>query len=242
MIFVRSLLYNVVLFGGSMIVLPPAIFLLLGPRRLLCRAVRVWAWGALGLLRLIVGLRYELRGHVDQLRQPGIFAAKHQSAWDTIIFLLIADDPAYVMKESLMRVPFYGWYARKQGMIPIDREGGGAELRRIMRMADRALKRGQQVIIFPQGTRVPPGTAAPYGPGVAALYTKLERPVIPVALNSGLYWGRRSFQKRPGTIVVEFMDPIPAGLKRREFAALLEDRIETCTRKLEAEAPKLNEA
>ncbi len=231
----RSLAFNFAFFVGSAIVLTPILPLLLLPRRPLLQAGRIWAGGVMFLLRTLVGIRYEVRGPVELLRGPAVIAVKHQSAWDTIAFFLLADDPVYVMKKELMHIPLYGWFARKLGMIPADRDGGGVALRRIMRAAEDALARNRQIIIFPQGTRVPPGESAPYWSGVAALYTKLERPVVPVALNSGLFWGRRSFIKNPGTIIVEIMPPIAAGLKRRDFARELEDRIETCTSKLEAE-------
>jgi 1-acyl-sn-glycerol-3-phosphate acyltransferase len=231
----RSLAFNLVFFVGTAVALLVGLPVLLFPRRVLLWLARIWAHAVFGLLRLVCGLRYEVRGPRELLHQPVIVAAKHQSAWDTIVFLLIARDPAYVMKRELLLIPVYGWFSRKQQMIPIDREGGGAALRGVMRASERALRAGRQVVIFPQGTRVAPGAPAPYGPGTAALYTKLHHPVVPVALNSGLFWAKRSFLKRPGMIVVEVMPAIAPGLKRHDFSAELERRIEACTAKLEAE-------
>jgi 1-acyl-sn-glycerol-3-phosphate acyltransferase len=188
------------------------------------------------LLKVVVGLRFELRGDRALLSQPVIVAAKHQSAWETLAFFLLARDPAYAMKKELMAIPLYGWIARKQAMIAIDRGAGGAAMRRLLRDAEAAIAQRRQVVIFPQGTRVAPGAQAPYQPGVAALYSRLGVPVVPIALNSGLFWGRRSFVKRPGTIVVEILPPIAPGLPRARFMAELESRIETATARLEAGA------
>jgi 1-acyl-sn-glycerol-3-phosphate acyltransferase len=235
-IVLRSIVFNLMFFGGTAVALILALPVLAMPRRVLRALARLWARSVLAVLRVVVGLRYEVRGPVELLHGPAIVAAKHQSAWDTIAFLAIAHDPAYVMKRELLSVPIYGWLARKQRMIPIDRGGGGAALRGVIRAAERALHAGRQVVIFPQGTRVTPGMAAPYGPGVAALYTKLHYPVVPVALNSGLFWAKRGFVKRPGTIIVEVIPAIPPGHKRHDFAVELERKIETCTAKLEAEA------
>src|SRR5882724_3340203 len=196
------------------------------PRRCSHAATKGWARTILWLLAHIVGLRYELRGEVAALSRACVIAPKHQSAWDTIVFFAICDDAVYVLKKELMLIPFYGWNARKLGMIGVDRGGAGAALRGLIRAAKAAVAAGRQVVIFPQGTRVPPGAptgeAVPYQPGIAALYGQVEVPVIPVALNSGLFWGRRSFIKRPGTIVLEILPALPPGLDRKAFMAQLE--------------------
>jgi 1-acyl-sn-glycerol-3-phosphate acyltransferase len=140
------------------------------------------------------------------------------------------------MKKELMLIPVYGWLARKQRMIPIDRKAGASALRGLLRAAEAAKGEGRQIVIFPQGTRVAPGADAPYQPGVAALYARLGCPVVPVALNSGCFWPRRSFVKYPGRIVIELLEPIPPGLAKGAFLAELERRIETATARLEAEA------
>jgi 1-acyl-sn-glycerol-3-phosphate acyltransferase len=177
-----------------------------------------------------------VRGDLSLLRQPVIVACKHQSAWDTFIFYLLARDPAYVMKKELMLIPVYGWLARKQRMIPIDRKAGAGALRGLLRAAEAALAERRQIIIFPQGTRVAPGASAPYQSGVAALYGRLGCPVVPVALNSGCFWPRRSFIKYPGRIVLELLPPIAPGLPKAKFMAELERGIETATARLEADA------
>jgi 1-acyl-sn-glycerol-3-phosphate acyltransferase len=231
----RSILYNIVFFIGTaigLLLMFPGIVL---PRRVTMWSARMLSGTMIWFLKVIVGLRYEVRGDVAKLHAPALIACKHQSAWDTFIFYLIAADPAYVMKKELMAIPVYGWLAAKQKMIPVDRKAGAKALRRMMQAARAALAGGRQIVIFPQGTRVAPGAQRDYQPGVAAIYTQLNQPVVPVALNSGLYWGRRSFVKMPGTIIVEVLPEIPAGLKRAAFMQELESRIESASARLEAE-------
>ena len=121
-------------------------------------------------------------------------------------------------------------------MIRIDRAGGARALRGLIEGGRAALDRGAPIAIFPEGTRVAPGEHRPYHPGVAALYRHLDCTVVPVALNSGVFWGRRSFVKRPGRIVVEFLPPIAPGLERKDFMTELERRLEPATERLVAEA------
>jgi 1-acyl-sn-glycerol-3-phosphate acyltransferase len=194
----------------------------------------LWAKGVMVLLRLIVGTGIEIRG--TRPTGPVIIASKHQSAWDTMIYHIVVDDPAIVMKRELLHIPVYGWYCRKSRMIPIDRGAGPKALRSLIAGAKRAAAARRPIVVFPQGTRVAPGASRPYLPGVSALYDQLGLPVVPVALNSGLFWPRRSWRRRIGTIVIEFLPPIPPGLARKEFAARLETTIEQTTAALAAEA------
>jgi 1-acyl-sn-glycerol-3-phosphate acyltransferase len=232
----RSAIFNVLFFAWSALVLGLSLPLGLVPRGAMRWSARRLTMGTLFMLRHIIGLTYEVRGDLSLLRQPVIVACKHQSAWDTFIFYLLARDPAYVMKKELMLIPVYGWLARKQRMIPIDRKAGAGALRGLLRAAEAALAERRQIIIFPQGTRVAPGASAPYQSGVAALYGRLGCPVVPVALNSGCFWPRRSFIKYPGRIVLELLPPIAPGLPKAKFMAELERRIETATARLEADA------
>ena len=158
---------------------------------------------------------------------PAILAAKHQSAWDTIVFYRVLDaDPVYVLKRELTWIPILGWYLRRVGMVAVDRKGGAAALRRMTATAHAALAEGRRIVIFPEGTRTAPGARRPYHPGVAALYAATDVPVVPVALDSGRYWPRRGFLKRPGTITLRILPPLPPGLARKAFVAELEHRIE----------------
>src|SRR5947207_10003323 len=161
---------------------------------------------------------------------------KHQSAWDTLILPVILDDFAVVVKRELFLVPFYGWYAARAGSIAINRGGGARALRGMVAAARQAVAAGRPVVIFPEGTRTAPGQRLAYQPGVAALYQALGLPVVPAAVNSGLFWGRRSFVKRPGRITLAFLGPLPPGLPRRQLMGELEARIEAATAALEREA------
>jgi 1-acyl-sn-glycerol-3-phosphate acyltransferase len=235
MIALRSLLFNVLFSVWTAIVLIACLPMLM-PASATIRAGRVWAKVSLAMLAAICGLRHEIRGLANLPSGPCMIASKHQSAWDTLIFPLLVDGPAYVYKRELRWIPLFGWYLTRAGCIPIDRAGGPKALRHMIEHARASLALGHKVIIFPEGTRVAPGDHRPYHPGVAALYGQLAVPVAPVAVNSGLYWGRRSFRKRPGTIILEILPPIAPGMRRREFAAELERRIETASDALLAEA------
>lgn len=224
---IRSLLFNGFFFGSMVLVLLWMRIWLPLPRRIMQGTARAWTrWNRLAL-RWIVGLHLEVRGLERVPPGPVILASKHQSAWDTIVFFLFFDDVRYVVKRELLSIPLWGWYAWKCGSIAVDRSGGTAVLRKLVRETKSALADGAKVVIFPEGTRSAPGTHRPYLPGVASLYRATDVPVVPVALNSGVFWGRRSFTKRPGTMVIEFLPPTPKGLDRKAFLAELERRIET---------------
>jgi len=209
---------------------------LLMPQILVARFGRLWSRSVLALLKAIVGLDADIRGLEHVPRGGCIIAMKHQSAWDTLIPPVVLADPVFVIKRELLLLPIYGWYAARAGSIAIDRRGGGAALRRMVRAARRAAAIGRPVVIFPEGTRTAPGRKLPYQPGVAALYQALNVPLVPAAVNSGLFWGRRSFVKRPGRITLAFLEPIMPGLPRRQLMAELEQRIENATAALEREA------
>jgi 1-acyl-sn-glycerol-3-phosphate acyltransferase len=199
---------------------------LIAPRRVLVVLARIWCAGALFLLARIVGLGFTVEGRDNLPRGPVIIAAKHQSAWDTLVLAILFRDPAIVVKRELFMVPFFGWYLGKHGMIAVDRRGGARALKSMVAAARAAAAAGRPIVVFPEGTRTAPGTRRPYQPGVAALYRALEIPVVPVALNSGLFWARRAFEKRPGRITLAILPPIAPGLPRRRFLSLLEARIE----------------
>ena len=239
MLVLRSLVFNVLFIGGTAIALIViGIPLLAAPATWIFAVGRVWARCVCWLMRVVLGLRWALRGDAALLRPGVLVAAKHQSTWDTIIFYMLVRRSAYVMKKELMAIPVYGWLARRQKHIAVDRKAGGAALRRMQRDAQAALDLGATIVVFPQGTRVAPGATQPYHPGIAGLYGALNVPVVPVALNSGLFWGRRSFIKKPGTIVLEVLPELPAGMKRAQLMREIESRIETATARLEAEATR----
>ena len=236
-LWLRSAVFNVLFFAYTVVLLVLVLPFLVIPTTVIALFVaRTWARGVFFMLRWVVGLRWELRGPRELLRPGILIASKHQSAWDTIVFFMLFDRPTYVMKQELMRLPIYGWLSYRQGHIAVDRKAGAAAIRGLLRAAKVAFANRRAIVIFPQGTRVPPGVNLPYQPGIVGLYSALGVPVVPVALNSGLFWGRRSFVKRPGTIVIEVLPEIPPGRERTEFLRELEQRIETATARLEAEA------
>jgi len=210
---------------------------LLGPRGWTVWAMRCWARLTLFGLRAIAGIGMEVRGRPYIPAGGALIASKHLSMWETIAFHLLVADPAMVMKRELLAVPLYGRYAQRAQMIVIDREAGAKTLKGMLSAAKMRLSEGRQIVIFPEGTRHQPGAPADYKSGVAALYGYLGAPCIPVALNSGLFWPKAGTLKRSGTIVIEFLPPIPPGLARAEFMAKLEGAIEPATARLLAEVP-----
>jgi 1-acyl-sn-glycerol-3-phosphate acyltransferase len=235
----RALTFNLVFIVGTIIFGVAGLPFLLTPRRTAMRFGRFWAQSVLFALKWIVGLDGEIRGRENIPRGACLIAMKHQSMFDTLMLPPLLGDPAVVIKRELQYVPFYGWYATRAGSIFIDRKGGASALRRLLVAAKRAIAADRPVVIFPQGTRTLPGQPAettPYQPGIAALYRELAVPLVPTAVNSGMYWGRRAFMKRRGHIVVEFLEPIPPGLPRRDVMQTLESRIEAATAALEREA------
>ncbi len=221
----RSLLF--LLWFAALSIILSLLFwpVLLLPRGATIWLARSWARAVLWGLKVFAGIGFEVRGRPPS--GPVLVASKHMSMWDTLALYLVLDRPGIVLKRELLYVPFFGWFVWKAAAIPIDREGRASALRKMSQAAKRVLAEGRPVLIFPEGTRKKPGAAPDYKPGVAGLYGLLEVPCVPVALNSGVYW--TSFLKYPGTITLEFLEVIPPGLKRGEFMALLEKRIETAT-------------
>lgn len=234
----RSLLFNAGFFAWTALIVLLGAPVVLLPHRVTYRLGALWVRGVLAMLALLVGLRHRILGLENRLPGAAIYAVKHQSTWDTLIFALLLDEPAYVLKRELMAIPFFGWLLRSAGMIPVDRAGKASALRRMMAAARAVSAAGRPLLIYPEGTRTAPGERRPYQPGVAALYGQLDLPVVPVAVNSGLFWGRRHFVKRPGTITLEFLPAIPPGLPRKAFMAELERRLEGASDRLAAPAPQ----
>lgn len=231
----RSLAFFVLLILWVLVLAAFCLPTLFFPRDWAYRYSVLWAHGTMWLLRVVCGLRYEVRGAEHISKTPVIYAMKHQSAWETIAMLVIVPPFAGVLKKQLMRIPIYGWYMYKIGMIPIDREGAATTLKAMVRAARSLIDGGRSIMIMPEGTRTAPGRTGRYQPGVAALYKQLGVPVVPVALNSGLYWGRRALNKRPGTVIIEFLEPIEPGMARPAFMKTLEERIETASEELRIE-------
>ena len=236
MIIARSLIYAVVFYVTT------ALFLLLGSWLLL--APRSWAMAGLALhgricvalLKLICGTKLEVRGHDKLPKSACLVVAKHQSAWDTFALISLFRDPAIVLKDELRWIPFYGWFCVKFQHILVKRDKASAALKSLITQAKDRVAGNREIVIFPEGTRTAPGADADYKPGYVALYEALDVPAVPLALNSGLYWPRRSFLRYPGTIIVELLDPLPPGLPRAAFRRQIETGIEAACARLIAEA------
>lgn len=236
MIYLRSAIFNVLFYVNL------ALFLVLGswffftPRMWSIRALQTWARSSIFLLRVITGTLMEVRGAENIPAGACLVAGKHQSFWETFAILPLLDDPAMVLKKELTYIPFFGWFIHKFRMIPVERSAGTQALKAMMERAQAEVAAGRQIVIMPEGTRRAPDDPPAYKPGAAAVYGKLGVPCVPFALNSGLFWPRRQFLRRPGTIVISFLEPIPPGLNRKAFQPRLEAAIEDETRRLVAEA------
>jgi len=234
-IFIRSILFNVVFYLNLMFWMVVAIPTFLMSYRAIMQVAKLWGLTSLFWLRVICGIKAEFRG-VEKI-PPGalIVAAKHQSAWETFALLWMFHDPAFILKRELRWIPLFGWFTWKGRMVPVDRGAGSQGLAAMNERAWQELARGRQLIIFPEGTRRPVGAEPKYKYGIVHLYAGAGVPCLPIALNSGLFWPRRTFLRVPGTVVVEILDPIPPGLDKEAFAARLHNDLETATARLIAE-------
>ena len=235
MLAIRSALFNILFIGWTIFLLSTLWLLMPIPKQTFRKAVALWPHGSFPLMRYLLGLTFEQRGLENIPNEPVIYASKHQSAWDTMYFLWHHKDNAYVMKGELNRIPFWKWYMDKCQHVVVDRRGGASAMREMISDTKSILADKRSVIIFPEGTRVAPGETRRYHPGIAALYSQTKATVIPVALNSGYFWGRRHFIKKPGVLTIQFLPPIPKNMDRKAFMKELEIRIESATRKLENE-------
>lgn len=233
---IRAVLFTVAFYICTALFLVLGSPLLLGPRSWAMAGLRAHARACLFLQRIIVGTRMKVRGRHHLPSGACLIAAKHQSAWDTFALVPLFRDPAIVMKAELGLIPLYGWFSYKFQHVLVRRAAGPAALRGMIRDAKARAEQNREIVIFPEGTRRPPGAPPDYKPGVLALYDALKLPCVPLALNSGVFWPRRSLARHAGTIVVEFLEPIPPGLPRSQFKQLLEQRIESASRRLLDEA------
>lgn len=242
MLVLRSLLFNIAFYANLIARLVLYLPLLALPRQWLMAGVRDWARSSLWLMRVIAGTKAEFRGMENVPPGGLLIAAKHQSLWETFALLTITKDPAFVLKRELSWLPFFGWYALKARMIPVDRGKGAVALATMTARVGAQIALGRQIIIFPEGTRRPPGAPPSYKYGLVHLYHTLSVPCLPVALNSGLYWPRRQFIRRPGTIIVECLPVIAPGLSRTTFRDTIAADIEEVSNRLMAEAEETDGA
>jgi 1-acyl-sn-glycerol-3-phosphate acyltransferase len=217
MVALRSLLFLPVFYGGTLLFVVAAVAAAPFGRSGVRNVANLWARFHSGCARMILGIETRVEG---RLPEGGVLiAAKHESMFETLEMPVLFRNPAVVMKRELARIPIWGWLARRYGMIPIDRGGGAAALRHMLKEAGEATAQGRPIVIFPEGTRVPHGEKPPLQPGFAGLYRALNLPIVPLALDSGRVWGRRLLGKKAGIVTFRFGDPIPPGLPRREAEA-----------------------
>ena len=233
--YIRSGIFNFLFFGWTAFMLAFLWIAMPFSPSTFRRAISLWPKGCFALLK-IISVTFEMRGLENLPKKPVVFAVKHQSVWETIFFLWQHRDNAYIMKSELTRIPFWGWYMTKSSHVLVDRTGGAKSMRELIRKTKEIMDNSRSIAIFPEGTRMPSGSIGTFHPGVAAIYTQLDTTVVPVAVNSGLFWPRRKFLKNPGKIIIEFLPLIEPGMGRKEFMAELQSRIKAATEKLEKEA------
>jgi 1-acyl-sn-glycerol-3-phosphate acyltransferase len=235
-IFVRSILFNVLFYLNTVFWLIAGLPTFFMPYWAIVEIAKTWGRVNLFLLRWVAGIEIEVRG-AEKIPKGGlIIAAKHQSAWETFALLPLFDIPLFIVKRELMWIPIFGWLMAKGRMVPVDRSAGSQALVDMTERARVEIGRGRQLIIFPEGTRRPAGAEPRYKYGVAHLYAAEGVPCVPIALNSGLFWPRRSILRHPGTVLVEVLDPIMPGLDKDAFFKRMQDVIEEATARLIAES------
>jgi len=235
-IIVRSLVFNALFYVNTALWLIAALPTFFMPYRAIIEVAKAWGRFNRALTRMVAGIDYEIRGAEKIPRGPVIVAAKHQSAWETFALLSLFDNPTFIIKRELQWIPIFGWFTIKGRMVPVQRGAGSQALNNMIERARIELSRNRQLVIFPEGTRRAPGAEPRYKYGVAQLYAAEGVPCIPIALNSGLFWPRRSLRRNPGTILVEVLDPILPGLDKDVFLERLKNEIETATARLIAES------
>lgn len=228
MVFIRSLIFNIFFFIWSVFISVAGILFLIFLRGKILATLtgRPWAYVSLWGLRIICGIKVEVRGLGNIPQGPCIIASKHQSAWETLFFYKVLKHPVFVLKKELLLIPLYGMYLKNMESIVVDRQAGASALKKMVKDSEIRLAEGRSVIIFPEGTRIEAGKTGEYHPGVSALYARCKAPVIPVALNSRKCWAKNAFTKKPGKIVIEFMPAIEADLRRDQFMSKIEEVIE----------------
>jgi 1-acyl-sn-glycerol-3-phosphate acyltransferase len=232
----RSVIFNAVFYLNLIVFLVLGLPLFMCPRRWAIAGLKLWATTSVWLLEFTCGTKMEVRGRQHIPTGAVLIAGKHQSFWETFAILPLLDDPCMVLKRELTFIPLFGWFILKFRMIAVERSAGSSALRNLVKRGKLEVAAGRQIVIMPEGTRKGPDDAPDYKPGAAALYSQLAVQCVPFGLNAGLFWPRRKFLRHPGTIVVEFLPAIPAGLPRGEFQQRLQLAIEASTSALVAEA------
>ena len=242
MIALRSILFNTAFYANlilRMIVLSPIYFLL--PRKKAFFVPKDWARSNHWLMEKIVGTTFTVEGLENIPKSGGyILAPKHQSFWDTYALLPWLDDPVYILKRELLWIPVFGWYVAKQRMIPVNRGAKGKVMAQVIERTKLEMANGRQLIIYPEGTRRPPGAPPEYKYGIARLYRDINVPVVPVAMHPGLFWPRRKFLRFPGHFTVRILPPIEPGLDPDVMHETLMQRLEAASDELLVKTAKEN--
>lgn len=233
---IRSFLFNIALWTTTIVLIILGLPIMLGPPKWIFFIARTWGHVNYFWLRILVGIKYEITGQENLPDGPAIYAFKHQSMWETMLLCLVAKHPAIILKNELTLIPGFGWLILRVGSIAVKRGKGRETMQKMLDDAQDRLDNDYSLAIFPEGTRKDPYDEPHYKIGIGEMYANLNVPCVPIALNSGMYWARRSFIKNPGTIKVEILPIIEPGLSRDEFMALLQDRIETRALALRTEA------
>ena len=235
--FFRSLIFSIFVNAWGAII--PIIYLapafLSRDKKIADRGAKIWSIGVFWMLKKLCKIDYKIIGSENILKEPCIYASKHQSMWETVIMHLIIDRPVYAYKKELELIPFYGWFIKFMSGIKVDRKGGAKSLKSVINQAKKYLAKGQSVVIFPQGTRVPVDGSIekyPYQAGITALYNSCDVKIVPVALNSGFFWPKGKIMKKSGTITIEFLPAIECGLRKEEFNRKLISLIEEKSKNL----------
>jgi 1-acyl-sn-glycerol-3-phosphate acyltransferase len=233
--FLRSIAFNTLFYLNTILYLIAALPTFFMPYWAIVRVAQSWGRTSLVLLRVVAGMKYEIRGLEKIPKGPLIVASKHQSAWETFALLPLLENPVFILKYELQWIPVFGWLTIKGRMVPVHRGGGAQALNAMIERARIELADNRQLIIFPEGTRRAAGAEPRYKYGVALLYDAEGVPCVPIALNSGLFWPRRSLRRIPGTVIAEILDPIAPGMDKDAFFARLQNDIETASARLIAE-------
>lgn len=238
MIYIRSLLANAFYFTTLAVGCTLQLVVALLPRK-----ATIYFWDnmvmpiALFWVHFFAGIKFEVRGQENILKNHAIYACKHESALETYAFTQFVPTTTYILKKELVYMPFFGWTQYFYGMIPVDRKGGAAAMKGMVRAVKKQTDTGRPVVIFPEGTRCLPGTTKGYKSGIFFLAENIKLPVVPVAVNTGLFWAKNSFLRYPGTAVFEFLPPISAeGKTKEEFMSELQTVIENKCAELNKEA------
>ncbi len=230
MIVLRSAVFNALFFGGTLVLTLVAMVVRVVSRGLVLKVAMFWARYLVAAARIVCGIRLDVQGLEHIPPGPALIASRHQSAFDTFIWLTLLPNCCYVFKQELRRIPLFGPLIGTAGMIEVDRTAGSAAIRSLLAQTDRAVREGRQIVIFPEGTRSEPGSPVVMQSGIAAMASRTGLPVIPVATDSGWCWGRRSFRKRPGIIRIVVGQPIPARTERRTLMRTLEQGLSAIDR------------